>query len=365
MKKWVKRVFRVKNEKGVVAIIVAISLVVFIGFTALAVDIGHLMVTRNELQNVADAAALAATRWLGNHYTEDLESYEEQQAYVCDPADILNVVNPVAGGNQAGGVSITINSADVVIGQWDGVKRELTPTLNHPDAVRVTARRDGSANGPITNYFAGILGIDTSEVTAFATAALTGESTAGPGGLPLPVGIARAWFQPGFCDQPIRFYPTGDMSGCAGWHTYTTSPSNAATLRKILDQLTNGTYQSPEVTAGDTSLVFTGGTLASVFSDMVELFDAMKVLNDGVIDADTDPNTWTTALPVYDIDDCANPHGPITIVGFATVTINQVTTSPENTIWAIVRCENVEPGRGGGGEYGTMGSIPGLVEPFK
>lgn len=365
MKKWIKRAFRLKSEKGVIAIIIAISLVMFIGFTALAVDVGYLMVTRNELQNVADASALAAARQLGWVYENPpYNDYEAQQNYVCDPEDIIAVVNDVAGKNQAGGSNITINAADVVIGLWDTYNRTLTPALDHPNAVRVTARRDSSANGPVTTFFAGVLGINTAEVSAVATAALTGQSTAGPGGLPFPAGISRAWFRdpPSSCDQPIRFYPTGNLNGCAGWHTYTTSPASARRLRDILDGLTNGTYQSPEATAGETRFVFTGGTLASAFPDMAELFDAAKVLNDGVIDADENPDTWTTSVVVYDSNDCRNPTGAITIVGFATVTITAVTTSPTNTIWAQVRCNYAEPGRGGGGNFGTWGTIPGLVE---
>ena len=57
-----------KDQAGAVAVTVAILLVLLVGFAALAIDVGYLMVTRNELQNVADAAALAATRKLGIIY---------------------------------------------------------------------------------------------------------------------------------------------------------------------------------------------------------------------------------------------------------------------------------------------------------
>ena len=49
-------------------------------------------------------------------------------------------------------------------------------------------------------------------------------------------------------------------------------------------------------------------------------------------------------------------------MGFATAIITAVYDSPEKTIEAKVICENVEPGHGGGGEYGTMGNVAGLVE---
>jgi hypothetical protein len=48
-----------KNQKGVAAVIVAILLVVLIGFLGLAVDGGFMYMERNQLQNVADAAALS------------------------------------------------------------------------------------------------------------------------------------------------------------------------------------------------------------------------------------------------------------------------------------------------------------------
>ena len=48
-----------KDQKGTVIVLFALTLTVLLGFTALAIDIGDLYVGRNELQNAADAAALA------------------------------------------------------------------------------------------------------------------------------------------------------------------------------------------------------------------------------------------------------------------------------------------------------------------
>lgn len=48
-----------RKEKGAVAILVALSLVVLIGFAGLALDLGKLYVAKTELQNAADACALA------------------------------------------------------------------------------------------------------------------------------------------------------------------------------------------------------------------------------------------------------------------------------------------------------------------
>ena len=51
---------RLKGESGQSAILIALSLVLLCGFAALAIDIGVLSVDQGQLQNAADAAAMAA-----------------------------------------------------------------------------------------------------------------------------------------------------------------------------------------------------------------------------------------------------------------------------------------------------------------
>ena len=60
------------KERGVISIIVALSLVVLIGFAGLALDLGKLYVAKSELQNSADACALAAARELSGANTNQL-----------------------------------------------------------------------------------------------------------------------------------------------------------------------------------------------------------------------------------------------------------------------------------------------------
>jgi Flp pilus assembly protein TadG len=348
--------FRLADQGGAAAVMVAVAMMTLLGFAAIAVDTGYLMVAKNELQNVADASALAAARQLGAIY--EPMAYAEQQTYTCDPGTIIPVAQNVAQKNKAAGKPITIKDSDVVIGRWNSNTHLFTPTLDQPDAVKVTARRDTGNNGPVTTFFAKILGIDTADVAADAIAALTGQSTSGPGGLDIPVGISAKWFEPGFCNQPIKFYPTGSMEGCAGWHTFTSWPANASKLRNIMEDMTPAvpTFESPEAVAGQTPFVFTGGNVASAFDEMAALYEAKK-----------DPATgeWETVVVVYDSSDCSNPTGNITVLGFATAVITGVngpSDDPAHTIFAEVKCDNVEFGRGSGGNYGTKGSIPGLVE---
>jgi hypothetical protein len=99
---WAKR-----PQQGVVAIIVALSLVVLIGFTGLVIDLGRLYVNKSELQSAADACALAAAAEL---------VCDTNSTAICPRAFLQNAESAgiyVAGRNknnfQSGAVSIAAN----------------------------------------------------------------------------------------------------------------------------------------------------------------------------------------------------------------------------------------------------------------
>lgn len=366
---------KVSDERGAVSIFVALTMTFFIGIAAMAVDVGYMMVGKTELQRTADAAALAATRQLGHIY--EGMTYTAQQSYdvTADTAVIQNAAIDVASQNRAAGTGVAIDPADIQIGTWDQARDpRFVVTTSQPNAVYVKARRDGTANGPIATFFARIFGVTSVGVSAQATAALTGESTSGPGGLPIPIGIPTRWFQnPSFCNSSINFYPPcnkepcATSEGCAGYHTYEDSPSSASFIKNvIMPGIPTGAYEAPPTTAGQTEFNFTGGTLSALMNPpdypFISLFDAMKVRNDGVTDLDEDPATWTAKVIVYESDSCANPNQALTIAGYTTIVITNVVGSPNPRVEGKVLCENVQWGRGGGGSYGTMGSIPGLVQ---
>ncbi|MCT9073405.1 pilus assembly protein TadG-related protein [Cupriavidus gilardii] len=57
-----RRAATLRRQQGAVAIVVALALVAMVGFLGLALDLGKLYVAKSELQNGADACALAAAR---------------------------------------------------------------------------------------------------------------------------------------------------------------------------------------------------------------------------------------------------------------------------------------------------------------
>ena len=376
VKKRIQLILGLKDERGATAIIVGILMVVFISLAALAVDIGYAMVTRNQLQNIADGAALAGASELGATYS-GMNSVDIMTYVPPNPGPIHTAAKNVASMNRAGGVSgITIDDTDIEIGRWgaDGLGGWVfttSPGMTAPDAVRATVRRDAGSNGPITTFFARIFGRDTVSITAYAIAALTGPDEIDECELFMPVGIAAAWFEfmnedrGTFCDQDIQFHPTGDMTGCAGWHTFDSWPSNASKLAQLLEDKAAGDCSDGQRVGDD--LVFGGGTVGSAFDEIKALFDLMKVCDDTANcpdnwDLDTNPETWTTHVVIYDLWDCSNPSGYLGILGFATVEINKVLETPEKEIGATLKCLDYAEGHGGGGAYGTRGTIPSLVE---
>ena len=171
-----------QDTRGAVAVIVAIMIVVLLSFGALALDISNAMIARNELQNVADASALAGARALGVIY-QALPAGTPYTTYVLsDPSAVVTAATTVALANQARQVAIALNPADIVIGVWNPVPHTLTPGNVGATGVTVTARRDGGANGAVATWLAGIMNINSMNVSATATAALTGAGVLPPGG---------------------------------------------------------------------------------------------------------------------------------------------------------------------------------------
>jgi hypothetical protein len=398
-----------------VLVTVAVLLVVFIGIVALVVDLGYLFVTRNQLQNVADASALAATRALGNMYQGLLP--EEHPTFSCNAdcaSQLRAVAQAVADENRAGGKTITLVPEEIRIGQW--ADDTFTETPNQPDAVDVVARRDEFANDPVSTFFGRVLGIDFGSISTIATAALTGQSTMEAGGVLFPVTLSK-WFFEGDterCQDYIKFHPT-DETSCWGWTTWYEN-WNTPEMEGILD----GENISPEMQAGDDRILTGGGVSAGLFDNMLHLFKRQGCATTGeanpldreyLVDADgcvtweeaitnteavrwyedgapayypnlqngqpdlTQPrfyHMWETAVPVYQYKNlakpCENPGNKgggdgWLVVGFAPVIISDVYLQPDNTIEGRVICDRVSltPERGGGGEYGVKGSIPGLV----
>jgi Flp pilus assembly protein TadG len=343
------------NSRGVAAVMVALTMTVLLAMAAATIDIGHALVARNELQNAADAGALAGARVLGLLYEGMTPAaMGTYQLSGGDAATIITAVQSTAVLNAAAGVNITVNAGDVQIGLWNSATRTLTPTVNQPRSVRVMTRRDGTANGPISTFLASVVGITSVNVSAAATAELTALGSTPPGALDLPVAISQLFFSQYGCGDSIMLYPSnGNPQSCAGFTTFDQTPSSNAAMLAILNGMIAGTYTTPSTTAGTSQLNFTNGTLSNpTWNAMVSLFQ-LKSAGTGY---------WDALVAVYQGNAC-NPSGAIPIVGYANIRITNIHGQPGATIVGNLSCPLFQAGGvGGGPAYGVFTTLPGLVE---
>lgn len=343
------------NSRGAAAVMVALTLTVLLAMAAAAIDIGHALVARNELQNSADAAALAGARTLGIAYEGMTPA--EMAIYTLtggDQAAIVAAAQTTSVLNKAAGVDVSVNAADVQVGLWNSATRTFTPTANQPRSVRVITHRDGSANGPISTFLANVVGMSSVNVSAAATAELTAIGSTPLGAMDLPVAISELFFSQYGCGDSIMLYPSnGTPESCAGFTTYDVSPSNDRAMRDILNGMIDGTYQAPPTTAGVTQLEFTNGTLSNpTWNALTNLF----------VQQSAGTGYWDALVPVYEGNDCS-PSGAITIKGYANIRITNVQGPPNHLITGNVTCPLFQAGGGGGGPaYGVFTTLPGLVE---
>ncbi len=235
------------NQKGVSAILVAILLPVLIGFAALAIDVGYMYTTKNELQNIADAAALAGAGELGRIYLNEVDP-SNHGTHALTPTQVSQIqtaVQAVAALNKRNdeenfNIILGDNTDNISIGVWNWSLKQLDPpdpgNKKPADAVRVFARRDGAFNGRVTTFFARILSIfggsfETFESSAVATAALSALSTIEEGLLNTPFAISSEVFISGECPEAITFNSAHDNLVCTAWHNFTdpiNPPGNTA-----------------------------------------------------------------------------------------------------------------------------------------
>ncbi len=151
------------DERGAVGVVVAAILAVLIGFTALVIDLGWLFVVRGELQNAADAGALAGVVELVNNG----EDYAQTMAVAFATEDGQFRLNRTAP--EADAVDV------IVLG---------------PETLRVHIRRSaGTAAGPVPTIFSRIWGRESMGAAAVAVSTLDHHVVGtGPGNL-MPFGI--------------------------------------------------------------------------------------------------------------------------------------------------------------------------------
>ncbi|MHC4091623.1 MAG: pilus assembly protein TadG-related protein [Planctomycetota bacterium] len=163
---------RETKRRGLVAVQVAAMMVLVFGCAALTIDVAHLYVVRAELQRSADAGALAgASVFADDSLGPDLYGINPDSAAVTAAGSTRAV--ELAAQNTVRGTAPALASGDVVWGWYDFENPALPLTTGgQVNAVRVNAGfTSTSLNGPVTNFFANVLGVPTSDVSTTSSAA--------------------------------------------------------------------------------------------------------------------------------------------------------------------------------------------------
>jgi hypothetical protein len=119
-----------------------------LGMVAFAVDIGYITLTKTELQNAADSAAMASASIMNSSQKE-----------------IRDQAKTFANQHFAAGKAVELTDSDVEFGYWNLATETFTPDPTVGNAVRITARRTDAPH-----FFGRIFGRQNFDVEAQAIA---------------------------------------------------------------------------------------------------------------------------------------------------------------------------------------------------
>lgn len=320
------------RQEGVSVVLVTVSLVVLIGFMALAVDVGNLYVARNELHNAADAGSLAGARFLyvkdGSWVNDGTRPYDPD-----DPADPFKSAE--ARATEAAEANNSQNTSAEVLsarrGHWSFGSRTFTPDSSvapvdlfekstaeldiydpiEPfiNAVEVETARQAT---PVETFFARVLGINEVDVTARSVAYIGFTGTLQPEEVDQPIALCKqALLNPDgnySCDVG-RFIPEGDQTG--GWTNLQHDTSGATNANEIRSLVCGDGNPDPLRFGED--IATNNGQVQSAFSDFYDCWVA----------ATGKEVLWQITLPVVDCESGVSPSNQL--LGAVTV----------NVVWVI------------------------------
>lgn len=273
---------RASGERGAVLVVVSLAMVVMIGATALAVDVGRVTTNNRELQAVADVIALDAVRVLG-------QGIAEVQAAAAASA----VRNDFPAGQLT-----------VEIGTKNGTSA-FVPTVASPNAVRITSH--GSVD------FAFAPGGGSSNRSAVAIQTNTAGFSVGSYVAAIPPGgntVLSALFGDAFglslvgydglanasvtleaigLNMPVAMTPNQLLATSVNMRDFfiasaaAVNPSNTAAVN-ILNTLKNNVPAGQTIDLGRSLAIETGGEAAAASAELnlLQILTANALAADGV-----------------------------------------------------------------------------------
>ncbi len=228
------------ERRGVILVLAAVLMVTLLGIVAFAVDYGHLLKVRTDLQRSADASALAAVQDLIRKSNGSQDLVKVRETAVTYARDNLH------------NASFQVPASDIEIGRYNpqtiysGVELLNDGTF---DTVRVTLRRDGATNPAVPLFFARFLGMEQAPVTAKSTAVLQKAQVMLAGADILPFATPQSLWDSLDPGDVWTAYGDGRMSDGNGgevpgnWGTLDIGTGDNST-DNLNDQILNGLRQS-------------------------------------------------------------------------------------------------------------------------
>jgi Flp pilus assembly protein TadG len=198
------------RQQGAMLITASLWLILLIALAALAFDVGHLMVVRNELQNAADGAALAGANCL------DKATAGSGTDCTQTPSPTLNWA--IAGTKATNSIglnksdSVSLATGTVQTGYWNVnggtalqpttlsplgpctvVAGVMTTECHKPAVMVMLGRTAGSNGGPVGTLIATMFNGTAIPISARAVAVLSSPGNVMPGTL-IPQAINKCMF---------------------------------------------------------------------------------------------------------------------------------------------------------------------------
>ncbi len=334
-----------RGERGAVLVMVAGSLFVLIAVGALAVDIGYIMVIKNELQNAADAGALWGARVLFLNQCGVINPSANQEAYDAALAN-LSQNTPVEIDFDAGDP----NSGDIQRGHWSFATRTFTPNdsltsadlwgatmaqldanPNHINAIRVRVRRQAT---PAYSFLARIFGVTGMTSWAEAVGYRGPAGKAEPHDFDQPIAICRqAIIDPNgayTCNTGRMIDSSGGTTtNTGGWSNFS-QPCQTASKPTVEPLIcANG---NPRHVLFGIGMGTTGGMVDTVYNDLRDCWLNRPVSKDF---RGYPIESWSWTLPVIDcpgnnVLNCSN------MVGIVTVNVLWIKQSGADPQWTDI-----------------------------
>ncbi|MEN7530919.1 MULTISPECIES: TadG family pilus assembly protein [unclassified Cupriavidus] len=267
---------RPRRQRGAIGIMMPFMMITILSIGAIAIDVGHLVVVRNELQNAADAAALAGAAKL----------------YPATPAP--QWTNAVSNGTSAIGLNkaagVTLSTGAVQAGYWNLAgspatlqAQTIVPTSNDAPAVQVTISRGaGSNGGPVAMLLAQVFGGSAASTSATAVAVVSAPGALLAGATPLPMVISSCLYSQFFnptTGQPLttsfKIGSSYHYGPCESgqWTTFFSNTNSDSATKNII----NGNTPSPAMKIGDKVWVQTG-TKTNLFGEVASELTGKTVI---------------------------------------------------------------------------------------